>query len=127
MWGKRKGRVTAFLDDASEIEGRYTCSGTVMLDAKFRGEITAHDTLIIGAQAVVDATIEASILVVHGQLHGNVVASDRVEMKRGARVTGDIAAPVLLMEAGAVLDGRLRMTRDEPAEAPHGVVVPLKK
>ena len=127
MWGHRKGRVAAFLDDGSEIEGKYTCAGTVMLDAHFRGEITARDTLIIGSHALVEATVEATILVVHGQLRGNVAASDRVELKQGACVTGDIAAPVILMEAGAVLDGRCRMTREERGEAPLGVVVPIKK
>jgi len=47
MWGNRGDRVGAFLDDGNEIVGKYTCSGTVMLDAKLRGEITANDTLVI--------------------------------------------------------------------------------
>ena len=44
----------------------------------------------------------------------------------GARVTGDVEAPVIVMEKGAVLDGHCRMTKAKPAEAPHGVVVPIK-
>ena len=47
MWGKRTGkapgRIGAFLDEGSEIEGKYTCAGKVMLDAKFSGEITSND------------------------------------------------------------------------------------
>jgi len=38
----RKRGLGAFLDEGSEIEGKYTCSGTVMLAAKVRGEITAR-------------------------------------------------------------------------------------
>ena len=127
MWRHRKRRVGAFLDDGSEIEGKYACSGMVMLDAKLRGEITARDTLIIGAHAVIEATVRAATLVVHGQVRGNIAASDRVELKNGASVTGDVEAPVIVMEAGAALDGRCRMTRHEREEAPLGVVVPLKK
>ena len=127
MWRNRRGGVAAFLDDGSEIEGKYTCSGTVMLDAKLRGEITARDTLIIGARAEVEATVRAAILVVHGCLRGNVAATDRVELKNGARVTGDVEAPTIVMEAGAALDGRCRMTGREQDEAPLGVVVALKK
>jgi len=130
MWRNRKrkmrGRLGAFLDEDSEIEGRYTCSGTVMLDAKLRGEITAQDTLIIGERAVVEATVRAAILVVHGQLVGDVTASERVELKGTARVTGDIEAPAMIMEAGAVLDGQCRMTKEKPADATHAVVVPIK-
>jgi len=127
MWGKRNGRVGAFLDDGSEIEGKYHCAGTVMLDAKLRGEIMAKDTLIIGEHAVVEAAVEATILVVHGTIIGNVTATERVELKRSARITGDVEAPVIAMEPGAVLDGHCRMTKAKEADAPHsGVVVPFK-
>ena len=127
MWGNRNRRVGAFLDDGSQIEGKYTCTGTVMLDAKLRGEITAKDTLVIGEHAVVEASVRAAILVVHGKLVGNVVATERVEMRSGARVTGDVEAPVIVMEAGATHDGRSRMTKDKPADGPvSAVVVPLK-
>jgi cytoskeletal protein CcmA (bactofilin family) len=131
MFGKRKGkkmrgRLGAFLDEDSEIEGRYTCSGTVMLDAKLRGELTAQDTLIIGERGIVEATVRAGILVVHGQVVGDVTASERVELKSTARLTGDVEAPVVMMEAGAVLDGQCRMSKEKPADAPHAVVVPIK-
>jgi cytoskeletal protein CcmA (bactofilin family) len=133
MWRKRKnkarkmrGGLGAFLDEDSEIEGRYTCSGTVMLDAKLRGEITAQDTLIIGDRGVVEATVRARTLVVHGQVIGDITASERVELKGTARIIGDVEAPVVVMEAGAVLDGQLRMTKEQPAEAPLANVVPIK-
>ena len=133
MWGNRKGRARgrrgrlgAFLDEGSEIEGKYTCTGTVMLDAKLRGEITAKDTLIIGDRGVVHATVQAATVVVHGEVVGNVTASERVELKGSARVTGDVEAPVVVMESGAVLDGQCRMTKEKPAEPALSLVVPMK-
>ena len=128
IWGNRKRRVGAFLDDGSEIEGRYTCTGTVMLDAKLRGEITARDTLIIGEHGVVEATVRATNVVVRGTVVGNVTAAESIELKGTARVTGDIEAPRIVMEPGAVLDGRCRMTVDEPGEArlPTAMVVAIK-
>ncbi len=127
MWGNRKDQVGAFLDDASAIEGKYTCAGTVMFDARLRGEITAKDTLVIAEHGVVEATVRATVLVVRGKVVGTVTASERVEVKAGGRIIGDVDAPVLVMEAGAVLDGRCRMTREKPAEVPvSAVVVPIK-
>jgi cytoskeletal protein CcmA (bactofilin family) len=104
-----RGRVTAFLDEESEIEGRYTCAGTVVFDAKFSGEITSKDTLIIGERGVVHANVRAVNLVVRGELVGDVVASTRVELKATARLVGNIEAPVIVMEEGAVHDGHCRM------------------
>jgi len=57
---------------------------------------------------------------------GNVTASEQVVLESSARVTGDIEAPVIAMEKGAVLDGHCRMTKAKPAETPHGVVIPIK-
>ena len=126
MWGKRKDTLGAFLDEGSEFEGKYTCAGTVMLDAKFTGELTAKDSLMIGERSVVRATVQAATLVVRGEVVGNVTASERVELKSGARVTGDIEAPVIVMEEGAVHDGHCRMTKARPVEAPLVLVGPVK-
>jgi cytoskeletal protein CcmA (bactofilin family) len=127
MWGRnRRGRLGAFLDDGSEIEGKYTCAGTVMLDAKLRGDLTAKDTLVIGERGVVEASVRGTTVVVRGRVIGNVTATERVELHASARVTGDVDAPVIVMEAGCVLDGRCRMTREKPNEAPLTVVVPIK-
>jgi cytoskeletal protein CcmA (bactofilin family) len=133
MWRNRSGeaprpraRLGAFLDEASEIEGKYTCSGTVMLDAKLRGEITSRDTLIIGDRGVVHATVRGVTVVVRGEVVGKVMATARVELKAGARVVGDIEAPVIVVEEGAVFDGHCRMVKPETADGPVAKVVPLK-
>lgn len=123
MWGRRRrqerwrrGRLGAFIDEGSEIEGKYTCAGTVLLEAKCTGQIVARDTLIVGAVAVVHADVQAVRLVVHGQLVGSVAATERVELKAGARVVGDIDAPVIVMEEGAVHDGHCRMSKPAVAD-----------
>ena len=53
--------LTAFIDEGSEIEGRYTFSGTVMLNGKFRGEIVSTDTLIIDEKGVVHRPLSADL------------------------------------------------------------------
>jgi cytoskeletal protein CcmA (bactofilin family) len=118
-----RGRITAFLDEDSEIEGRYTCSGTVVFDAKFSGEITSKDTLIIGERGVVHANVQAVNLVVRGELVGDVSASARVELKSTARVTGNIEAPIVVMEEGAMHDGHCHMAK--LTAAPSAEPVPL--
>jgi len=125
MWGKRN-RLGAFLDESSEIEGKYTCAGTVMLDAKFSGEITSKDTLIIGDEGVVHANVRTGTLILRGELVGNVSASELVELKASALITGDVEAPLVVIEKGAVLDGHCRMTKAAPAETSLAVVIPFK-
>jgi len=113
-----KGDLTAFIDEASEIEGKYTFSGTVMLNGKFKGEIISNDTLIIGEKGVVNAQIRAGIVLISGEVVGNVLGSERVELRGSARVFGDVEAPVVVVEEGVLFEGHCRMTKSRPeAEA----------
>ena len=78
--------LTAFIDEGSEIEGKYTFHGTVMLNGKFSGEINSSDSLIIGEKGVVNATVRAGVVLINGEVIGNVFATERVELRGTARV-----------------------------------------
>jgi cytoskeletal protein CcmA (bactofilin family) len=124
--GSRK-KLTAFLDEGSEIEGKYTFSGTVLLNGKFQGEIASQDTLIIGERGVVNARVRAGTLVVNGELVGDVHASERVELAGKARVFGDLESPVIVLEEGVIFEGHCRMPKPGASESRDGGVVPLKR
>jgi len=130
MFGKKRTKpagkpsdLTAFIDEGSEIEGKYTFTGTVMLNGRFRGEIVSNDTLIVGEKGVVNAAIRAGIVLINGEVVGNVLGSERVEIRGTARVFGDVEAPVLF-------EGHCRMTKAhsvEAAPAARDTVVSLKR
>lgn len=113
----RNGDLSAFIDEASDIEGKYSFSGTVMLNGKFRGEIVSKDTLIIGEKGVIHASIQAGVVLVSGEVIGNVVATDRVELRGSARVFGDVEAPVVIVEEGVHFEGHCRMSKPDAAGA----------
>ncbi len=126
MWkrtGKAAGAVkgndlSAFIDEASEIEGKYTFSGTVMINGKFKGEIVSNDTLIVGEKGVINATIRAGTVLISGEVVGNVLATERVELRGTARVFGDVEAPVIVVEEGVLFEGHCRMTQSRSSDAP---------
>jgi len=123
--------LTAFIDEGSEIEGKYTFSGTVMLNGKFSGEIASNDRLIIGEKGVVNATVRAGVVLINGEVVGNVFATERVELRGTARVYGDVEAPVVVVEEGVLFEGHCRMTKARPMDqvpaARDGTVVSLKR
>jgi cytoskeletal protein CcmA (bactofilin family) len=110
--------LSAYIDEASEIQGKYTFSGTVMLNGKLTGEIWSDDTLIIGEKGVVNASVRAGIVLVNGEVRGNILGTERVELRGSARVYGDVEAPVVVVEEGVLFEGHCRMTKGQPATAP---------
>ncbi len=136
MWMRKRkpparNGLTAFIDEGSEIEGKYTFSGTVMLNGRFKGEISTTDTLIIGEKAAINGDVRAGRVLVSGEVVGNISGTERVELKRTARVFGDVEAPVVVLEEGVLFEGHCRMTKVNPnAEATMTrdfSVVPLKR
>ncbi len=83
-----------------------------------QGEIVTADALIVGVKGVINATIRAGSVVVKGEVVGNVLASERVELKEGSRVFGDLEAPVVVIEEGVLFEGHCRMPKTRPAAAP---------
>ena len=113
------------------MEGRYSFRGTVMLNGKFKGEISSGDTLIIGERAVLEADVRAGRVTVSGEVTGNLRATERIELKRTARVFGDVEAPVVIVEEGVLFEGHCRMTKansnTEVLPARDLSVVPIKR
>jgi cytoskeletal protein CcmA (bactofilin family) len=122
--------LSAYLDERSDIEGTCTFSGTAMLNGKFKGLIQSTDTLIVGEKGVVNANINGGCVLVRGEVVGNVVATERVELRGNARVFGDVEAPVVVIDEGVLFEGHCRMTKtrsEAPREARDLSVVSLKR
>jgi cytoskeletal protein CcmA (bactofilin family) len=119
MWRWRKNGSTAahastsIFDQGCELEGRLNFVGTLVLNGKFRGELLSSDTLLVGETGQLEADAQVGVAIVSGQITGNVLARERVELRRTARVSGDIVTPVLVLEEGVVFDGRCKMKNEE--------------
>jgi cytoskeletal protein CcmA (bactofilin family) len=136
MWNRKRkptgrNRLTAFIDEDSEIEGRYTFKGTLMLNGHFKGNISSTDTLIIGEKGSVTGDIRAGQVLISGEVVGSVFCTERVELKRTARVFADVEAPLVVVEEGVLFEGHCRMTKANPnteaLPARELSVVPLKR
>ncbi|GHV66720.1 hypothetical protein AGMMS49928_02070 [Spirochaetia bacterium] len=77
---------------------------------------------MIDEEAVVEAEINASRVIIRGSVKGNVTASEKVEVMVSGRLEGNVAAPEIFMETGCVFNGRCTMTRAEtvPPAVPQG-------
>jgi cytoskeletal protein CcmA (bactofilin family) len=61
-----------------------------------------------------NGNIRAGQVLINGEVVGNVSAAERVELKRAARVFGDVEAPVVVVEEGVIFEGHCRMTKVNP-------------
>jgi cytoskeletal protein CcmA (bactofilin family) len=90
------------------IKGELSGSEDLYVDGQVEGTIALKNhSLTVGPNGQVKASVEANGLVVQGKLEGNVLASDRVELRKSAVVTGDISTQRISIEEGAYLKGKI--------------------
>jgi cytoskeletal protein CcmA (bactofilin family) len=90
------------------IKGDLSGSEDLYVDGQVEGSISLkNNSLTVGPHGQIKASVEAKGLVVQGKLEGNVLASDRVELRKSAIVTGDISTQRISIEEGAYLKGKI--------------------
>ena len=98
------------------LSGDIAFSGTLnfekpfLIRGKLSGNIVGRGVLVIDEEAVVEANINASRVIIRGSVKGNVFASEKVEVTITGKLVGNVTAPEIFMETGCVFNGRCTMT-----------------
>jgi cytoskeletal protein CcmA (bactofilin family) len=118
------GEWSGFLEKGVRLEGKLESPGTLRIDSLMKGTLTSEATLILGEDARVDGEISANAVIIAGRFDGVIHARDRVEIQAKAIVTGEIQTPCLIIEPGAIFDGRCVMpAAKEPAKV---ITIPIR-
>jgi cytoskeletal protein CcmA (bactofilin family) len=96
-----------------EVTGDIVFADRLQVDGKVNGKLASESgTLVIGESGHIEAQVDVGICVIHGALHGNLIARSKVEIRKSGRVHGDVIAPVLLVEEGAIFNGAIKMGQE---------------
>ncbi|MBN1516766.1 polymer-forming cytoskeletal protein [Candidatus Sumerlaeota bacterium] len=107
----RNSTVGTVIGEDTNIDGKVHSKGTLRIDGTIKGEVNADDKVIVGQTGEVFASIEAKIVTISGKVHGNIIATERVELQPTCEILGDVqtAAGALIIESGAKLEGNCTM------------------
>ncbi len=106
------------------VQGQLSSSEDLLIEGKFEGNVNLNDhCLTVGAEGQVKAEIRARQVVVLGSVTGNVVAREKIEIRRTGHVVGDLVAGSVAIEEGAYFKGSIDITRGD-TEASRGATVP---
>lgn len=107
----------AYLNQGSKISGKLEFQEPAQIEGQVDGEISAQDSLTIGESAVVTAQIKASSIIVAGKLSGEIIASERIEIRPSGKVSGNLTTPRLVVHDGAMFEGNCTMQHEGVREA----------
>ncbi|HKG47939.1 MAG TPA: polymer-forming cytoskeletal protein [Pyrinomonadaceae bacterium] len=106
----KEGTLSGFVGGGTVVTGEANFKAMMRVDGHLSGRVSSSSgTLIVGNNGKVDANIEVAVAVIHGTINGDIIASQRLELGRSAKVNGNIQTPSLIIEQGAVFEGSCKM------------------
>lgn len=103
----------ALIGKSVVIKGELSGSEDLYLDGRVEGSIELRDhSLTVGPNGVVKANVSAKGVIVQGKLDGSIIATDRVELRQSATVTGDLSTQRISIEEGAFLKGKVDVQKE---------------
>jgi cytoskeletal protein CcmA (bactofilin family) len=97
------------------IKGQIFSREDLYVDGEIEGVVECLEhRLTVGPNARMQTSIKAREIVILGTVHGNIEAGDRVDIKKNAKLVGDIKTTRITIEDGAYFKGSIDITRAEP-------------
>ena len=113
----KEGRLSGFVGHGTVLTGETNFQMMLRVDGHLTGTVTSEGgTLIVGTNGQVDANVSVGVATVNGIINGDVIATEKIQLGRTARVMGNIATPRLVIEEGAIFEGGCNMIKAREAE-----------
>ena len=101
----------------TEVEGTLRAKDDIRISGRIKGILHVEGKAIIAPDGVVDGDIHADEADVSGKVNGEISVKGRLVLKTTARVEGGISTSRLIMEEGAVFEGKCEMGQLEKSRA----------
>lgn len=111
---------TSLLSTNVKIEGEVRGEENLHIDGQIKGSIKLNGDILVGNRGIVEAEIEANNVVIQGQVTGNVLARQQLEIQPSGKLIGDCSARSIDIKEGALFEGRSHMTKSATVSGAAG-------
>ena len=101
-------RGPAIIAQGITVKGDLVGDGDIVVEGRVLGRVDLDSALMIERTGSVQAEIRAHRVTVRGRVQGDVFAAERIDLEATAVVEGDLCAPVISVEDGASIAGRVQ-------------------
>lgn len=119
---------SATIGKAVMVKGQIFSREDLIIDGEVEGTVEAHEHRVtIGPNGKVHAGVKAREIVVLGSINGNVEATDKIDIRKDARLVGDIKTARIVIEDGAYFKGSIDITKAEAKPQPAPAAPPRRE
>jgi cytoskeletal protein CcmA (bactofilin family) len=107
----------SFISAELTLEGKIEGSGHVRVAGRFKGDVNVQGDLTIERGAQIVGQVHAKHVIIEGTLEGNITSAERVELRQGGVLNGDVKAGSLIVAAGSRMRGHAEFGWEEGASS----------
>lgn len=104
------GGELSLISGGTVVEGKISAEGSIRVDGKLVGDLTAKANAAVGLNGIVEGTVHAKNVSLAGKVQGTVTATEKLILESKCVMRGDIRAARLVVDEGAMFDGQCAMT-----------------
>jgi len=98
------------IGESIKVKGRIVSREELQMNGELQGELEMDGRLTVGVKGKVDANVKAREVILAGSMKGNVEAAERLVLRKGAHLEGDVKTAGIVIEDGAYFKGGIDIT-----------------
>lgn len=106
-------QFTTLIGNGTRLTGVLRGSEHCIINGTVEGNCEIDGTLVLGETGRWHGDITAVMAIISGEVVGDIVTGEKLELSASARITGNITSPVVAMAEGAIHQGGIKMSRGE--------------
>lgn len=97
------------ISNGTVIVGSINAEGDMRIEGKIIGTVTCSSRLVVSASGYIEGSIDAKNAIIEGEVKGNVITRDVLQIDKTGKVFGDIFTSKLVIQMGAMFTGNCKM------------------
>ena len=108
----KTGSILSIIAPSTKFKGTLSGSDSVLIAGHFKGEIKCEGLVRVDREGRVQGIINSPYIIVEGEINGDIMSAEHVELRAGARVVGNINTIKIVMAEGCIVQGEVQTPRE---------------
>jgi cytoskeletal protein CcmA (bactofilin family) len=103
-----------FIGAGTTLTGNLACEGDLIIGGNVIGDSTVRGAFTLSEGARWEGRLSVKNAVIAGEWHGEIIATEKLEIRKSARIRGAVTARSIAVAKGAVIEGEMAVTSGAP-------------
>ena len=108
----KTGSILSIIAPSTKFKGTLTGSDSVLIAGHLKGEVKCESLVRVDREGRIQGTITSPYVILEGEINGDIMSAEHVELRAGSRMIGNINTVKIVMAEGCVLQGAIQMPKE---------------